>query len=288
MHGTNSARKATGEGISPPGTVQSESVHTAPVWAVPSWVRPGTVAENCRFLRGRADHVALCLFESAACLAYGPGDLPDAELASSFDFHLHLPVDLPWEETQAGKRTGDARSATLASAGVCVRLARLCASLRPLFAVLHPPAWETEVSVSALERFLDVWSRETGLPLLLENTAQAPVRDLLDAAPQLFAKGGCGLCLDLGHLLRYDPHRLLRRCARPDASSLVRAVHWNLPGPGGRHLPLAGTLPPGVESAVRSVLALVPGNCIHVLELFDWDACLATRDTLSRLMAAPS
>ena len=68
--------------------------------AAPSFVLPGTVAENARFLSGRVDEMALCFFEAQACLKYGENDLPPdlAEPSESgrLRCHVHLPVDLPW------------------------------------------------------------------------------------------------------------------------------------------------------------------------------------------------
>ena len=44
--------------------------------AAPSFVIPAGVAENARFLADKVDEVGLCLFETRACLSYGPQDLP--------------------------------------------------------------------------------------------------------------------------------------------------------------------------------------------------------------------
>ena len=37
---------------------------------------PAGVAENARLLADKVDEVGLCLFETRACLDYGPHDLP--------------------------------------------------------------------------------------------------------------------------------------------------------------------------------------------------------------------
>ncbi|MDO5484253.1 MAG: hypothetical protein Q4F27_05035, partial [Desulfovibrionaceae bacterium] len=70
--------------------------------AAPSFVLPGTVAENAAFLAGKVDEVALCLFEAQACLAYTAADMPAALADLPLRWHVHLPVDLPWPTT-AGK-----------------------------------------------------------------------------------------------------------------------------------------------------------------------------------------
>ena len=67
-----------------------------PVIGAPSFVMPANVADNARFLAGRVDEVALCLFEARSCLAYDDEDLPPALADLPLSWHVHLPVDLPW------------------------------------------------------------------------------------------------------------------------------------------------------------------------------------------------
>ena len=69
----------------------------APV-AAPSFVLPGNIVENVRFLAGRVEEVALCFFENAACLAYTEQDLPPDLRDLPLRWHVHLPFDLPWPE----------------------------------------------------------------------------------------------------------------------------------------------------------------------------------------------
>ena len=69
-----------------------------PRLAVPSWVIPGEIADNARFVSGRAAEVGLCFFETEACLAYGEADLPVDLAGLPLSWHVHLPVDLPWGE----------------------------------------------------------------------------------------------------------------------------------------------------------------------------------------------
>ena len=60
--------------------------------AAPSFVLPGTVAENARFLSGRVDEMALCFFEAQACLKYGENDLPPDLAEPSESGTLRCPV----------------------------------------------------------------------------------------------------------------------------------------------------------------------------------------------------
>ena len=76
--------------------------HLAGRLAAPSFVLPGTVAANARFLAHKVDEVALCFFEARACLAYGPEDLPPDLADLPLRWHVHLPVDQPWPARAAG------------------------------------------------------------------------------------------------------------------------------------------------------------------------------------------
>ena len=96
------------------------------ILAAPSWLVPGTVADNCRFLAGRVDEVGLLFFETDACLAYSTKELPENLAELPLSWHVHLPVDLPWQEPET-------------CADICLQLLRKVAFLRPNRAVLHPP-----------------------------------------------------------------------------------------------------------------------------------------------------
>lgn len=185
--------------------------------AAPSFVVPGTVAENCAHLQGRVDEIGLCLFEAQACLEYSDTDLP-AWLASlqgrhgPMRFHAHLPLDLPWEADQ-GRQAVD----------ICVALARMTAFLQPHIFVLHPPP-----DVGLLEIFIQGW-REAGLEttkLCLENTRD---NDLALVMPLAYA-ADCGLCLDFGHAVAYGQNWLLQST---EALERVRLLH--VYAPGGQH-----------------------------------------------------
>ncbi|MDR0239568.1 MAG: hypothetical protein LBI88_04980, partial [Deltaproteobacteria bacterium] len=157
--------------------------------AAPSCVIPGTVAQNARFLAERADgkiqEIALCFFETAACLAYTEHDLPDALAEFPFSWHVHLPVDLPW---QAGPE---------ASADCALRLMRKVEALQPRMAVLHAP--DLPARKGLLAAFAELWHARCDQPLLLENTDNC---GLVDLTP-LIVDAGFGVCLDLAHMLAY-------------------------------------------------------------------------------------
>lgn len=64
---------------------------------VQSWVIKGSIAENALFLQNRTDEIGLCLFEWRSCLAYGEAGLPPWLADLPLFWHVHLPLDLPWE-----------------------------------------------------------------------------------------------------------------------------------------------------------------------------------------------
>src|SRR5574344_135891 len=101
--------------------------------AVPSCVIPAHIPENAAFLTGKVREVGLCFFESASCLAYGPDVLPAALAELPLPWHVHLPLDLPWQD-------GGLRAAETAC-----RLLEKIAYLSPCGAVLHPPVFSAPV-----------------------------------------------------------------------------------------------------------------------------------------------
>lgn len=226
--------------------------------AAPSFVLPGTVAENCAFLQGRVDEVALCLFESEACLAYDEKDLPAwlADLPGRTErmaYHVHLPLDLPWHKGQ------DEVFA------ICDALAWKTAFLSPRAFVLHPPE-----ETGLLQAFLERWNKESRAPrsICLENTRD---NDLAQCLKLAYAEK-CGICLDFGHALTFSQHWMLES---PELADQVRMLH--LYAPGGekqgrhKHLPLTA-LQTEEQAQLRTLFELLgPGKGRSlVLEVFDW------------------
>ena len=219
--------------------------------AAPSCVIPGTAAQNARFLHqragGRIREIALCFFETQPSLACTADDLPEAELP--FSWHVHLPVDLPW---QIGPE---------ASANCALRLMRKIEALQPRMAVLH--ASDLPARKALLAAFADMWSARCAVPLLLENVESC---DLLDVA-RIIADAECGVCLDLGHMLAYGQHAILDH---PELVSRVRLAHWSAPGGADRHLSLA-RLTEEEKGALQAAAAQLPDTTTHLLEIFDWN-----------------
>ncbi len=224
---------------------------------VPSWVIPGNVAENAAFLRGRVRSVMLCAFEHAPRL---PTVLP--ETSCGLSWHVHLPVDLPWES--GGQAAG------LAACRVMEQARHLCDEAT--MAVLHPPRPDAR---PGLEAFLRVWEAY-GLDrrsLLLENLPETD----LEALITLTRAAHIGVCLDVAHLALSG--KLAHAPAKRDMLDAVRMIHWSAPR-GGRdvHAPLTGHDDNGLRLC-RLWAERLP-HALDVIEVFDWQGVSASWELL--------
>ena len=229
--------------------------------AAPSFVLPGTVAENCRFLEGKVREVGITLFETKACLDYTREDLPPDLAGLDLDYHVHLPLDLPWSE-------GADHVWELVAA-----LLNKTVYLNPKSFVLHPPK-----SPTLFANFIFHWLEAGFEPsrLFLENT---PENDLVSQARSMAAYG-CRFCLDLGHLLAHGQHDLLRQ---PGVAGNIGMLHLYSPGPekdSHRHESL-GFLDDTGKQVLQSLLSLIPGDCVLMLEVFDWKGVLESGRVLA-------
>ncbi len=234
--------------------------------SAPSWVMPGGIAANAAFLAGSVDQCGLCFFETAACLNYSQADLP-ADLASlPLSWHIHMPLDLPWQ---------DARE----TAQICASLAAKAAHLDIRYIVIHPPdcrnGWPDGCRScrKKLQKFADCWRKLAHGQILLENVPWCDVqclgRDFMDST-------GLGLCLDVAHALAYGQKELLR-CWLLSATALV---HWSAPGDGDRHLPLT-ELAPAQWRLAAQIMARLPATATHMLEIFNWNGIEASLPKLA-------
>lgn len=231
-------------------------------FAAPSCVIPGTVAENAFFLAGKVAEVGLCFFETQPCLAYGVEDLPMHLQDLPLTWHVHLPVDMPWE---AGGR---------AAAAIALALMGKVAYLQPWAAVLHPP--HSPLAAQLIKDFSRMWHEHSQAQLLLENIDTAPLVDLHDCIMQ----AGCGICLDVGHALGYAHNALL------DHDSLLQKVallHWSAPGQRDQHLPLSA-FSPEERAIVQQLVPRIPATARHMLEIFHWSGVEASVPLLQNLL----
>lgn len=265
-------------------------------WAVPSWVKPGTVAENARFLAGRVSEIGLCLFEAERSAHMPEIELPRRLTGLPLRWHAHLPSDLPGQRDLAPE-PGEARAQGERAAELALAVWRRAAFLQPRFGVLHLPTLlernqtgGTGCAAAWLEAFFRVW-REAGeqpRDIALENVRGAPFR-LFDAP---WGADDASLCLDMAHTLAYGQEG---DSVRPDILKRVRLVHWSAPGPAGpdgvsrdRHLPLTGLTPVQKDWLLRvwarRALPLLPADATHLVEVFDWEGILLSLPELEEIL----
>ena len=242
-----------------------------PVIGAPSFVMPANVADNARFLAGRVDEVALCLFEARSCLAYDDEDLPPALADLPLSWHVHLPVDLPWP------RKKDAEAVRVA-VELALRVFDRVAWLKPWGAGLHAPKGSPVLQRFILRQAAACWQRRSKIPLLLENTDICDIAGLGRGFP---ADHGLGFCLDVGHLMGYAQNALWAS-PLPETAALV---HWSAPGTQDQHLALH-RFTAAQQHLARQLAGRLPGNCRHLLEIFRWQGVEESLPLLRDLLAS--
>ena len=245
---------------------------TAP-FAAPSFVFPGSVAENARFLAGRVAEVALCLFENAACLAYTENDLPPDLRDLPLRWHVHLPFDLPWPDSPGA-------AACRPALDNVQRLMDKIARLAPHCAVMHAPPGCLDTRQKLLRHAGRFWREHQDIPLLLENTRDCDVRELGEG---FLEEAGLGFCLDVGHLLGYAQHAL-RKSSLPSRASLI---HWSAPCGRDAHAALTRFSPEEL-TLLAELTPRLSAQAAHLLEIFCWQALEESLPVLARLLSAPA
>ncbi|MDK2955996.1 MAG: hypothetical protein PWQ57_1492 [Desulfovibrionales bacterium] len=234
--------------------------------AAPSFLWPGTVAENCRWIAQRlpeVSEVGVCLFESEACLAYGEADLPAWLPETGLRFHLHLPLDLPWE------RGFDAGFAVIR------KLLEKCARLSPWAAVLHPPPPDM---LAAAARAFEAAGWAPGR-VLIENVKDC---DLTEIWPQI-SRLGFGVCLDVGHALKYGQDAAL---ALPGLFRHTRMLHLHGAGAQFSHASMLQLSERG-QNVTAGVLAQAKEDAVKMIEVFDPEGYRESAVVLEGLLCAP-
>ena len=220
--------------------------------AAPSWVMPGTVAENCGFLNGKVDEVALLFFETKSCLEYTDVDLPERMADKSLTYHIHHPLDLPWHDGGA------------AAADVVLALNGKADFLSPCAHVVHPP--QAGSDECRLLRDFALRLEGSGIKpeqVLIENIRHNDLQGVITVIEEL----GFKICLDLGHILAYGQQSLLKD---PFLGRLVHMLHLNAPGEGGKHECLT-TLDVNGRDVLQEILYLLHPEGTVTIELFDAD-----------------
>jgi len=171
--------------------------------AAPSFVLPAGVAENSRYLSRYFPEIALLFFETEACLAYGDEDLPPDLADLDCAWHVHMPLDLPWEKGL--DTTWQKIDGLLAKA----------AYLAPHAYVLHPPPIPDVLGPLAARL------RNRGVDpaqFLVENIRGHNLPPLWDE----IVANGFSICLDIGHILAYGQQSLFEL---PGLWDRVRMLH---------------------------------------------------------------
>lgn len=227
-------------------------------FAVPSWVIPGTIAQNAFFLQNRAKEIGLCFFEWKACLNYDDRDLPEWLGALPCHWHVHMPLDLPWNE---GAET---------VAEICERLTAKIINLRPRFMVLHPPRL---FALTLLKNFSTCFRNVTEAEILIENISNSTAEW---ANEEFLSKYGFGFCLDLAHAL-LNPKPVYFNMA-----SSARLAHWSAPGINDAHRPLT-ELEERQKTLLKELCQRFSPKVTHMLEIFSWPEIEASLPIMTSL-----
>ncbi|MBS3780401.1 MAG: hypothetical protein KGY41_08400 [Desulfovermiculus sp.] len=226
--------------------------------AAPSFIWPARVGENCRRLQGLVDEAALVFFQTQGCLEYDQEDLPPWMVNLDLSYHLHLPLDLPWE--QGGEATADA----------AVALADKVAFCRPWGYVLHPPR-ETRTFLSFHRRWC--YHGLSSSSLILENIEDNDLTSIMPAVVET----ECRICLDFGHLIAYGQWKLLDEVSLHNRLCML---HVYAPVGGHSHKSLT-ELSVRDHHTLMSLLAVLPTTGVVVLEVFSWPDLQSSLDIFS-------
>lgn len=229
--------------------------------AAPSAVLPAGLAENSKFLADYFPEIAVLFFETEACLAYTDEDLP-AHLADlPCSWHVHMPLDLPW---QAGFE-----AAWQKIDGLLDKIALVS----PKAYVLHPP--------DAPDMLLPLAAklRDKGVDparFLIENVGQCSLTPVWDEV----VEGGYSACLDIGHIQAYDQRDVLKLHGLWER---VRMLHVYGAERNMRHHPLRDLDPVG-QVLLKSMLERAFDFTV-TLEVFRQEELFDSLDLLGEWLA---
>jgi sugar phosphate isomerase/epimerase len=229
------------------------------ILSVPSYVIPGTYAENLRFLADKTevDGVELLFFmydEEVRTLMLAEID-EIRQFRSRFSYTVHMPDSIAPEHADIIEATQDIAGSY----------------------VIHPP--REDAGLAAFASLMDDWRGRYGKDaFILENTRVAR----FDAAEAVLKDSRYGLppvCVDIGHLRMeaHDPMAWL-------AAKTGRVAELHLHGFDGKsdHVPFGAD-----ESWLADLLPYLHGFAgVVELELFAWDQLQAVIPILRPVVAA--
>jgi sugar phosphate isomerase/epimerase len=246
-----------------------------------SYIIPADLLANAAFLAGQVDDIELVLFESDEISPLPPPDTVTAlkDLAGRFDlsYTVHLPLD-----TWLGHADETLRQR---SVDKCLRVIERMAPLAPFAWILHfhgdrsgaDPSPEPTRWLAGLRRSVETLLRSLPPFDLCIETIDYP----FVLVEEIISDHGLGICLDIGHLLRfgYSPEdHLDRYLARS------RVLHLHGVEAGRDHRSLV-SLPDGLLTNLLNRLKDDPGfKRVLTMEVFSENAFNRSFDVMSRHM----
>ncbi len=181
----------------------------SPKLATTSFIWPQNIWENCKRLQKIVDEVAILFFETKSSLKYTQKDLPLELRNLELSYHVHLPLDLPWE--MGYKEVFN----------LIYKLVEKISFLNPKGFVFHPPTSRGEFI-----GFLDLWQKNLSYPIFLENTKECDLVSVWDFIENSFTK----VCIDVGHIIEFQQYDLLKS---PNLWKKVKLLHIYAPTSNG-------------------------------------------------------
>ncbi|MFH1538091.1 MAG: cobamide remodeling phosphodiesterase CbiR [bacterium] len=237
-----------------------------------SYIQHADIETNVRWLSGRTEDIELVIFESEELSAY-PSEEEVARLCQfaargGFTYTVHFPLDVGIANPDPEKRE--------AALNGWIKLSRRVRPLLPAACVVHLPVeegqtankdWKTldadslevwrERAIAQIERMKDE-DVETGI-FCFENL-DYPIEYL---APVVEATG-CGLCIDVGHLLGKG-HDLVSTYLK--YRDFVRVVHFHWHDGEQDHCALPDPLPDDLRKFLQ-ILMREQYSGVLTLEVF--------------------
>lgn len=248
-----------------------------------SYILPGDLLANARFLAPRVDDVELVLFESEGFGSNIPepetvAGLADLAAEHALTYTVHLPTHLRPGSTRASER--------IRAVDTWNRVMERTAPLEPFGYVLHlegdrpgpVPSLDIPAWLENLDRSLEAWMEKTLIPArcVCVETLGYP----FELVWPLVRRRGLAVTLDIGHVwaMGYDAEASVQTLL-----SHARIVHLHgVQGIGGEdHLGLEVTDPILLESFLKA-LSSQRGDRVLTLEVFCQEHLESSLEVLER------
>ncbi len=212
--------------------------------ATTSYIWPANIWENCKKLEDIVDEVSILFFETDSCMLYDSKDLPINLTTLNLTYHIHLPLDLKWEN-------GPDKVFNIVK-----KLVDKVEFLNPTGFVLHPPN-----SKKDLLYCLNLWFKKFAYPIIIENTKDC---DLLNVW-EVIKDSPAGVCIDVGHLFKFSQQSILKL---PEIWDKIEMLH--LYGPANKGHGSLSLLSQKQSLMVKEILNKVSNKTKIVIEVFSY------------------